>query len=272
LAYIGRRFSLSEVPGIGVSCSEKGVFVGAVPLLERVWSSDDSGRDQWRSRPTSALNRDLSACYGLPVEVDRKIDGLLAVSQALSRGDIMHAQIATLHLEIPNPPPLAKSPQTLNDVLDLARRLRSSGLLKADWDPAQHPRWPTGSPGGIGGEFAPAGAVSDDANSVGDAGASTSITPTQLTIPAPFDFPIPPLPSEILPPPVIPEIYPRSNLRNPYPDRPECEEEWANALDYCERLITSGRMGADGYRGFEKNFQQCVLGRVREDCGGNLKS
>jgi hypothetical protein len=47
----------------------------------------------------------------------------------------------------------------------LARRLRSSGMLKADWDPTQHPRWPAGSPGGIGGEFAPAGTAYDDATS-----------------------------------------------------------------------------------------------------------
>jgi len=119
----------------------------------------------YSSRPASALNRDLSACYGLPVEVDRKIDGLVAVSQALSRGDMMHAQIATLHLEIPDPPTLAKSIQTPDDILDLARRLRSSGMLKADWNPTQHPRWPAGSPGGIGGEFAPAGTAYDDATS-----------------------------------------------------------------------------------------------------------
>lgn len=268
MAYIGRRFSLSEVPDIGVSCSEKGVFVGVVPLLERVWNSDDIGQDQWRLRPASDLNRDLSACYGLPVEVDQKIDGLVGVGQALSRGDIMHAQIATLHSEFPNPPPLAKSTQTLDDVLDLARQLRSSGMLKADWDPTLHPRWPAGSPGGIGGEFAPADGVSEDS-----ATEAPNVVPAQLTIPAPFELPGSiPLPLEIVPPPVIPNAYPRSNLRNPYPDRPECEEEWAHALEYCNELLRSGRMATDGVRGFGRTFQQCVLGMVREDCGGSLRS
>jgi len=83
-----------------------------------------------------------------------------------------------------------------------SRQLRPSGLLKVDWDPTKHPRWPAGSPGGIGGEFA------------------------QIAIPAPFELPgWIPLPSEIVPPPVIPDIYARRELRNPYPNRPECEEQ-----------------------------------------------
>ena len=39
----------------------------------------------------------------------------------------------------------------------LAFLLRRGGLLKEDWDPEKHPRWPAGSPDGQGGEFAPAG-------------------------------------------------------------------------------------------------------------------
>jgi hypothetical protein len=49
---------------------------------------------------------------------------------------MMHAQIATLHLEIPDPPTLAKSIQTPDDILDLARRLRSSGAYS---DEVGHP-------------------------------------------------------------------------------------------------------------------------------------
>jgi hypothetical protein len=245
------------------------VFVGGVPLLEQ-----DSGRsvsDQWQPRPVSDLNRDLSECYGLPIEFAPKIGGLAAASRALNRGDLLHAQIATMHLQIPDPPPLTKSSRNPEETIDLARQLQASGLLKADWDPAKHPRWPVGSPGGIGGEFAPAGSAAP-----GDSGArepSAPVIPTQLTIPVPFELPGGiPFPSEILPPPVIPYINPRSGLRNPYPDRPECEVEWADALKFCRELMRSGRMGTDGYRGFGRTFQQCVLGQVREDCGGSLKS
>jgi hypothetical protein len=76
----------------------------------------------------SDLNRELGECYGLPIEFERKIDGLRAVAQALGRGDLIHAQIATLHLEIPDPPLLAKTRQIPGEIIDLARQLRTSGL------------------------------------------------------------------------------------------------------------------------------------------------
>jgi hypothetical protein len=243
------------------------VFVSSVPLLEKSKSQDEP--DHLQPRPVSDLNRDLSECYGLPIEFTPKIGGLAAVSRALNRGDLLHAQIATLHLQIPDPPPLTKSQQSAEEAIDLARQLQASGLLKADWDPAKHPRWPAGSPGGVGGEFAPAGSTAPDDSGAGEP--SAPVIPAQITIPAPLELPgTIPFPSEILPPLAIPDINPRSNLRNPYPDRPECEEEWAHALEYCERLIQNRRMGKDGYRGFGKAFLQCVLGMVREDCGGSL--
>jgi len=244
-----------------VYCGERGVFVGAVPLLE---ARDGWGRpDQWQLRPLSDLNHDLSQCYGLPIEFDRKIDGLEAVARALGRGDLIYAQIATLHLEIPDPPALEKSAHTPDEVIDLARQLRASGLLKGDWDPARHPRWPAGTPGGVGGEFAPAGATAESAGQP----ASAPVIPAQLTIPAPFELPGGiPFPSEIVPPPVIPEIYPRE-LRNPYPDRAGCDEEWAEAIDYCDKLRRQGLLKTDKYRG-TGDYYQCVMGQVSERCGG----
>ncbi len=236
MAYLGRRFGVSDVPGSGVSCSENGVFVGAVPLLEQGRGLREA--DQWQPRPVSDLNRDLSKCYGLPVEFSLKIDGLGAIARALGRGDVIHAQIATLHLEIPDPPLLTKSAQTPSELFDLARRLQGSGLLKADWDPAKHPRWPAGSPGSIGGEFAPAGTAGDSVASEMNA----PVIPAQITIPAPFELPGIPFPSEIVPPPVIPNIYPRE-LRNPYPDRAGCDEEWAEAIAYCKGLLERNQVG-----------------------------
>lgn len=83
------------------------MFVGAVPFLERVCDPGIGEINRWRPRPISALNRDLSECYGLPVEFDRKMDGVSAVVRALGRDDVVCAQLATLHLEIPDPPTLA---------------------------------------------------------------------------------------------------------------------------------------------------------------------
>jgi hypothetical protein len=261
LSQLGRRFGLSDEPGSGVSCAENGVFVGAVPLLEQ--SRGQSVHDRWQPRPVSDLNRDLAERYGLPIEFNPKIGGLEAVSRALNRGDLICARIATLHLQIPDPPPLTKSAQTPGKLIDLARRLQASGLLKADWDPTKHPRWPAGSPDGIGGEFAPAGAASGDSVA---AEPSAPVIPAQITIPVPFDFPIPPFPSEILPPPVITDIYPR-DLRNPYPDRAGCDEEWADAIKYCDNLRRQGLLRTDKYRGMG-DYYQCVMGNVSERCGG----
>lgn len=267
MTQLGRRFGLSTELGSGVWCGENGVFVGSVPLLEQ--SNSQSGLDHWQPRPVSELNRDLSECYDLPIEFTPKIGGLTSASRALNRGDLLHAQIATMHLQIPDPPALTKSSQNAEEIIDLARQLQASGLLKADWEPAKHPRWPAGSPGGIGGEFAPAGIASEDA-ATGEV--RPPVIPAQITIPVPFELPGIQLPSEIVPPLVIPDINPRSGLKNPYPDRSECEEDWADALKFCRELMRSGRMGTDGYRGFGRTFQQCVLGQVREDCGGSLKS
>lgn len=252
--------------GFGVSCNENGVFAGAVLLLERVCDPGIGEINRWRPRPLSALNHDLSVCYGLPVEFDRKMDGVSAVVRALGRSDIVCAQLATLHLEIPDPPTLTKSTQTSSNILDLARQLRSSGMLKADWDPAKHPRWPAGSPGSIGGEFAPADGMEDPASEV----SSAPVVPAQITIPVPFEFEGGiPFPSEIIPPPVIPNINPRDLPKNPYPDRPECEQEWAEATSFCLKLKASNLLGRGDYRGMGSTLSECITGQVSEDCGGN---
>lgn len=119
MTQLGRRFGLSEMPGSGISCGKDGAFVGEVPLLERSCRPDGSG--QWQPRRMADLNLDLSKRYGLPLEFSAKIAGLVAIARALDRGDLLHAQIVTLHLQIPDPPPLSKAPQTTSDVLDLAR-------------------------------------------------------------------------------------------------------------------------------------------------------
>jgi hypothetical protein len=264
LSHIGRRFALSDRHGHGVSCGEKGVFVGAVPLIEPCHGC--AGLKKFRPRPLADLNRDLSTYYGLPIDFSAKAASLESIAQALSRGDIIHAQIVTLHLRIPDPPPLVKGSQTATEVVALAKDLRASGLLKADWDPAKHPRWPAGSPGGVGGEFAPDGAVTDAPMS-GERHAAA--TPAQLAIPAPFDFTLPrtvPMPSEVVPPL---SVSPRHRLENPYPDREGCDEEWAHAKEYCRELADRGQLGKGDYREHGKVFLQCVLGQVSERCGGS---
>jgi len=96
------------------------------------------------------------------------------------------------------------------------------------------------------------------------------VTPAQITIPVPFELPGGiPFPSEILPPPVIPDVNPRDLPKNPYPDRPECEEEWAEATAFCKQLLARNLLGRGDYRGMGKTLYQCIMGQVSEACGGN---
>ena len=84
------------------------------------------------------------------------INSNAAIARALDRGDLLHAHIATLHLQIPDPPPLAKATRSASEVVALAKQLHASGLLKRGWDPSKHPRWPAGSLDSVGRRFAPA--------------------------------------------------------------------------------------------------------------------
>jgi hypothetical protein len=257
---IGRRFALSDQPEEGICCDQNGVYVGGVPLLERT----KGNTMEWQPRPLSVLNRDLGTRYGLPIELNSKLSGLIAVARALSRGDLIHAQIATLHLQLPDPPTPSQPPRSTNEIIDRARQLSASGLLKAGWDPAKHPRWPAGSPGGVGGEFAPADTSSE---------ANSPVIPAQGTITAPWPLELPgriPLPSEVLPPPAIaPNINPITIPRNPYPGRPKCVREWAEATEDCLKLWEKGLLGTDDYRGMGRTVAECIMGRVSQDCGGN---
>jgi hypothetical protein len=205
-------------------------------------------------------------CYGVPVDFGAKVERLAAIARALDRGDLLHAHIATLHLQIPDPPALAKGAQSANELVALAKELYASGMLKRDWDPSKHPRWPAGSPDGTGGRFAPGDADLDGAP-VDESSASTR---TAQAIPIPFEAVIPrgaiPWPSEIAPPL---GIYPRRELVNPFPDDPECEGEWAAALLDCWKLKTNKQLGRGDNRGSGRTFDQCVRGRVSERCGGN---
>src|SRR5262249_30899851 len=161
----------------------------------------------------------------------------------LDRGDLLHAHIATLHLEVPDPPALAKGAQSATEFVVLAKELHASGMLDRDWDPSKHPRWPAGSPDSIGGRFAPADASADTAPE--DESRRSRTVQLAPTIPIPFEAIAPrgiPWPSEIAPPL---SIYPRRELVNPYPDDPECAREWAEAFKFCDDLKRRRLLGKD---------------------------
>jgi hypothetical protein len=130
-----RSFSLSPSrSSAGVSCDREGIFVGDVPLLTR-------SAGEWAVRPVPALNDELSACFQLPIDVTRKSGALTLIATALNREDLAMAAIATVQMQFPDPPSMEQDAET--DARVIHRRaieLWRSGLLKADWDPTQHPR------------------------------------------------------------------------------------------------------------------------------------
>jgi hypothetical protein len=131
------RVPLFSLRDGGVACDARGLSVGSVPLLRVA----PNGR--WSVRPIDEINRDLSACYGLPVDASDKTPALASVARALDAGDLAFAGIAALLLRFPDPPSLEKGALSDAHHLALAEALWRSGLLK-DWDPAKHPR--TGTP------------------------------------------------------------------------------------------------------------------------------
>jgi hypothetical protein len=138
-----RAFSLAAEPAGGaVSCGVNGVFVGDVPLLQAAGGGAGAKR-QWSVRPASELNEELSAQYGLPIDVAAKANALALIAAAFNRGDLAMAAIATVQMQFPDPPPLTKGRETEDEIARRALELHRSRLLKF-WDPAKHPR--TGTP------------------------------------------------------------------------------------------------------------------------------
>lgn len=135
---VSRFFRLSDD---GVRCDETGLFVGGAPMLDR--SPRPGGGHAWTMRPLDEQNHALGARYGFPVDSAAKHGGLAGVARALERGDLALAQISALLLRFPDPPSLVKGGPARGSA-ELARQLIESGLLKADWDSAKHPR--TGEP------------------------------------------------------------------------------------------------------------------------------
>ena len=147
-----REFRLSPRLDGGVFCDESGAFVGAIPMLAR---TRGNGKDEWRPRDCDDLSREMSAQYGLPIDMSSKRGDLAVIAKALNEGDLARAQVATVLLGIPDPPSLSKGAPSRQEMIKLARDLHWSGLLKADWDAEEHPRWAAGAPDSQGGQFAP---------------------------------------------------------------------------------------------------------------------
>ena len=230
--------------GRGLRCDRDGLFFAGEALLER------DAEDQFRPRPAATIRKVLSNAYRAEGNWDSRIRSVDVVAKALNNGDVARAMMAAVLMRLPEP----DSGIRIADV--------DGVLAKAGFDPAE-PRdergwWTTG-------------------------GASGHSTGLQQAFLEPFVEPlIEPLIEEVkpepMPPPtdvVPPTMGPRNDryappLTNPYPDRPECVEQWDDAHAYCSKLRRRGKFGKDGHRGFGWWYNQCLRGQVSQDCGGNL--
>ena len=132
------RLSAGGDRNLGLCCSEDGLFLGRTPLIERCGGA-------CAVRPQADLERLLGRAYGGEAAVARLMPGLSTVAAALGRGNLPLAQIAALHLRLPNLP----------DILARAALEGEDLLIKrgnAAWDEARHPR--AGTPANPG-WFAP---------------------------------------------------------------------------------------------------------------------
>ena len=168
------EFRLSRRGSGGVFCDEGGAFVGAVPMLAR---TRRNGKDEWRPRDCDDLSKEMSAQYGLPIDMSSKRGGLTAIAKALNEGDVVRAQVATVLLGVPDPPSLSKGAPSREEMIKLASDLHSSGLLKADWDPDNTRAGLPARPDSQGGQFAPKGADSAADQSTGGDGATRRTPP-----------------------------------------------------------------------------------------------
>lgn len=163
--------------GRGVSCDANGAYINGTPLLRR---TDPLGREHWAPRNCEQLSDEISSEFGVPVDMSSKFGGLRAISNALNEGDVARAQIATVLLAIPDLPPFVKRVSSASAMLEFIRDLYLSGLVKADWDPDEHPRWPAGAPDSQGGQFAPGDDAVDHTDSDSVELDPTSSSPEQL--------------------------------------------------------------------------------------------
>jgi len=133
-----REFRLSPPgSGRGVSCDANGAFFGTIPLLKR---SNVHGKDQWEPRDCGELSKQIGSQFGLPIDIASKARGIKAISNALNAGDVARAQIATVLLGIPDPPPLTKCTRSQGEMIQFIRDLHLSGMINWNSEAGSGPR------------------------------------------------------------------------------------------------------------------------------------
>src|SRR5437762_14166067 len=120
------RLSVGGDRNLGLCCTEDGLFLGRTPLIERRGGA-------FVVRPQADLDRLFGCAYGGGPAAAGVMPGLATVAAALGRNNLALAQIAAVHLRLPDlPDTLARATFEAEDLL--IKR------ANAAWDEAGHPR------------------------------------------------------------------------------------------------------------------------------------
>jgi hypothetical protein len=127
------KLSSGSDDSFGLSCTEEGLFLGRTALVER-------HGERYAARSQTELERLLMRAYGGDVAADRVMPGIRVVAAALGERNLCLAQIAAVHLRMPDlPGKIARCSLEDEDRLLKARR-GEDRLARGGWDPAEHPR------------------------------------------------------------------------------------------------------------------------------------
>ncbi|MFZ3234963.1 MAG: hypothetical protein WA184_06270 [Stellaceae bacterium] len=127
------KLSSGDDWGLGLSCTEDGLYLGGTALVERHEGS-------YAVRPRAELERLLVRAYGAGFVLDGVMPGFRVVAAALGERNLCLAQIAAVHLRMPDFPDTA-SRNSVEAEDRLIKAKRSDGwLARSGWDPAEHPR------------------------------------------------------------------------------------------------------------------------------------
>jgi hypothetical protein len=130
----------------GVSCDEDGPAIGPIRLLIKSVSG-------FAPRPVQELNDVFAHVVERPVDCSDLVRRLHGVAAALNEGQITRAIFKTLFMDLP--------------ALTVEQASRAAGaakLFKASANDPQHPGWPKGTEGGLGGRFRPTNGATEVAS------------------------------------------------------------------------------------------------------------
>jgi len=147
------RLSEPGAGNLGLACNGDGLVLGRTALVER--------RDRrFVVREQNEISRLLGRAYGVDFDSKRIMRGLATVAAALNANNLSLACIAAVHLRIPDLPDEAardamEAEDTRIKFADRNSALDFHETRKASPNDPKHPGWPSGTPGGIGGQFRP---------------------------------------------------------------------------------------------------------------------